>query len=823
MNSDMRNNKEGESRLDFLLKKVTIKISTYFKGIANPECGSGVIYRTSNTAKFDYVFTALHCIRGDKLSGSSHMYDISDILSIKIEHKFDKEDNFVEEIIYQQTSIIEYEPGDFAIVLIPKQFGDKLEKREKIPEYYILKNRSFPYKYYRACGYPDIFNNEPWTTDAKLAPNGGGNYIHELRIEDIADIKALEKLGGFSGSGFFVSYKFILAGFARSLRDKTGYTNRLIIGRIDKINVNKLLSLKSDDLEHVRVIDNRSKLFIENDKTIIDYTKINIEGIELNLWNAIERVKNDLHDDWFEDPLKLTDILKPQFIYEKLNKYIKNQKIKYQPNDAVHFNVPKKGFTTRTATEINIIDRVVYQAFVDYIIKDFNEIIENRVYSGRFDTRDRDDSFFINPVEQWKKFTFQIDREMSSKSPFLVVADITSYYDSINIEILANQLKHLNHVHLDVDKEKKKDYDTVISVLNRLLTKWSRNGLKVGIPQNKDTSTFLANLLLCEVDKTMIYNKFNYYRFNDDIRIICDDRFEAQKALLLLINELNKIHLTLNSSKTAILHRINDIDEISKYLPKTDRRLEQINSLLSAKRARDVQVATKLTYDLFIESQTTGLDEALKIRYFNFYIERLQRFARNPFLKDLFPFDNVVDYLVDQLTIQPWNTDKIIDFFKALDKNEKLCTEIKKLILQVKQNIYDWQSYLLWTLLAYHKFVDKDLIDFGMEVIDNPNPNKKAETSAVAIYLASVAKPYYISKIKTSFDESKFIDHYTQRNVLISMKKIHHGEFNENFMLPAHRGIMQILNNVKGDYIKQLPILKPEEIYSDLPKKLISL
>jgi len=828
INTQLTNKDKKIIQSNNLIRKVTLRITTYFKNNNSHEIGSGTLYRTSDKSKFDYVFTALHCIRGDNKDKKYH-YEISDCEKIKIEYKFDKDTNFTEDILTDNSKIIEYPLGDFAIILISKKIGDFIEKKVKIPEYYILNHRTKPYQDYRASGYPAQFGNDFWTCDAKLAPNGDGEYQHELIIQDIADQKAIEKLGGFSGSGFFLAYKPILGGFARSLRDKSAYTNRLNIGRIDKININALLANRNENLESVKLINNSGKIILDDEEQVINFEYLSIEGVNINLWNAIKRVKEDLKDDWFEDPQYFEDMLNPKFIYDKLSKYLKNSKLTYKPDDAVHFNVPKKGFTCRIATEINIVDRVVYQAFIDCIIEDFNEVLENNVYSARFDTRNQENTFFINSIEQWKKFSFQIGSEINEEYPFLVVADITSFYDNINIDILAKQLKHINYLYIENEKEKKVIYDKIIEILKRILNKWSKNELKVGIPQNKDTSTFLANMFLAEVDKTMINNKYKYYRFNDDIRIICKDKFQAQKALMLLINELNKLHLNLNSSKTAIFDK-DDIDKsnkekkaIEKFLPKSDRKLEQINSLLSAKKARDVQIATILTYDLFKQVKENSIDEDLKDRYFNFYIDRLQRFARNPFLKDLFPFDEVTDHLVVLLTKEPWNSDKIIDFFKGITLNENIIAKIKEIIFNPYQNIYDWQSYLIWLLFAYHKINDADLIDRGMNIIDNPNTDRKSESAAVSIYLATVANPYYISKIKTSFDEDKFADHFTQRNVLIAMKKIHYEEFNETKLKPCLRGVIEVLNNRKGDYIKSLPTLNPHEIYSDLPNRLISL
>lgn len=48
---------------------------------------------------------------------------------------------------------------------------------------------------------------------------------------------------------------------------------------------------------------------------------ITIKGLSLDIDKAIKRVKLDIKDDWFQDPLKYEDFLNSDFIMKKLEKY----------------------------------------------------------------------------------------------------------------------------------------------------------------------------------------------------------------------------------------------------------------------------------------------------------------------------------------------------------------------------------------------------------------------------------------------------------------------------------------------------------------------
>ena len=89
------------------------------------------------------------------------------------------------------------------------------------------------------------------------------------------------------------------------------------------------------------------------------------------------------------------------------------------------------------------------------------------------------------------------------------------------------------------------------------MEKWYYND-RHGLPQNRDASSFIANIVLDAVDKSMVNKGYDYFRYVDDIRIICTDEFEAKRALNDLIFELRKFGLNINSKKTVILDKDSD-------------------------------------------------------------------------------------------------------------------------------------------------------------------------------------------------------------------------------------------------------------------------
>ncbi len=56
----------------------------------------------------------------------------------------------------------------------------------------------------------------------------------------------------------------------------------------------------------------------------------------------------------------------------------------------------------------------------------------------------------------------------------------------------------------------------MISEIDRCLRSWSYRS-EFGLPQNRDASSFLANLTLLSVDEAMLSRGYKYYRYMDDI------------------------------------------------------------------------------------------------------------------------------------------------------------------------------------------------------------------------------------------------------------------------------------------------------------------
>ena len=402
-----------------------------------------------------------------------------------------------------------------------------------------------------------------------------------------------------------------------------------------------------------------------------------IDISDLNIPLAVSRVRRDMRDDWFADPLRYRDILKTSAVREWFD-----DEIEIQPTESL--NIPKAGFVIRSAREMFIHERVLYQALVDDLIEAYDPLLRARsVYSHRLRSGQKS-YIFQNTIDAWKAFNDDADALMDDDEKVIVVTDIQNYYQCIHYDRLCDQL-------LDDEPNSDGSFHHTILRLRQLLSGWNPDG--VGLPQNRDPSSFLGNIFLRGVDEHMVLAGYNYTRYMDDIRIVCGNVFEARKALQELIIKLRDYDLGVNGKKTKIINRTDDgyRDEI----PPTNEELDEINALLAQKNVRSVRRARArldALADRLLESGDTHGKE------FKFCINRIERLAR---CEDIhYDPTRFVDAAINLLVDQPWSTEMLVRLLRSSDLSAQQEERIVDLALCEERNIYEWQSYMLWQLIA---------------------------------------------------------------------------------------------------------------------------
>lgn len=417
---------------------------------------------------------------------------------------------------------------------------------------------------------------------------------------------------------------------------------------------------------------------------------IDLTQIPLNLELASQRLRKDMRDDWFPDALEYQDLLGSE-------RLARIYAAPYRPQLAELFDLPKAGFTLRYSLESSFQDRVLYQALADVLIEHYDPLLLPNVCSHRHRGSDRW-YMYHHPVSAWKKFNNEVESELRVGSRVLLCADIHNYFENINLDLLRATLQERVGGEFYLFK--------VIEFLVKLLETWSAAYRGRGIPQNRDASSFLGNAYLMPLDEHMVKSGYRYYRYMDDIRVVCDNDYHARRAVKELIVQLRTLHLNVNSKKTAILHQ--GSPGLAEVLPQADPTMESIDAAWSSgdrQVMREKLPALRAFVFSLIEKNKTGSRE------FKFCINRLGAVAR---CKDFeFDFTGIDSVVAAELGSQPWNTDQFVRYLKTVSSSQVALERVKSLLADPDLNIYEWQSYHLWILLGSAADSDPDLLNLA--------------------------------------------------------------------------------------------------------------
>lgn len=322
----------------------------------------------------------------------------------------------------------------------------------------------------------------------------------------------------------------------------------------------------------------------------------------------------------------------------------------------------------------------------------------------------------------------------------VIEIDLLNFYDNINKELLIEKIKRV----CETDNEK-----LACEMLKEMLYSFSERPL--GLPQNSDASSLLASFYLNQVDIFMQNNTFCYFRFMDDVRIFCKDKYEARRILQDFEAELRRCDLSVNSQKTEI----KTIVETEKNKPGEafrggfivfDLKLNKLSRLRNAKNYAYLNQAFHESVNLLGENIHEDLndpdDAAKKLNYalntIEFLGKRSIQLNKPDFLEHILE-------ATKSLYDKPWLTTqicKVLNLIKRDDITDELLAILKHIITDDQYNTYSFQTYQIWLLFAKLKYKTEELVKYAVGQVERNDETNRPVIAAMIIYLCSVESDY---------------------------------------------------------------------------------
>ena len=461
---------------------------------------------------------------------------------------------------------------------------------------------------------------------------------------------------------------------------------------------------------------------------------------------VLKHLRQDMRDDWYFDCLQYDDLFKDSSeTMRVIISLLQDWNGMYCDTRSVVRNIPKKGYGERYGLETDFFDRFVYQAICSFLIPFYDPLLGHRVLSYRYEQAPLNPKYlFKNKIDRW--FTFEgVTLTFRRAGRHLLVTDLSNFFETISRVQIIKALEQ-RVPDLAASGPEKLQIRNAIATLDRLLTQWtfSRDH---GLPQNRDASAFLSNILLSCVDGEMTRKGYDYYRYVDDIRIIADSELHARRALQDLIRQLRMVGLNINANKTEILAPDISHEKVAEYFPSQDSSTIAINQMWQSRSRRIVTRSVTYIFEILSRCIAEGDTQS---RTFRFAVNRVAKIV------DSGLFDvgdalsiNLLDMLGCSLSEHAVTTDQYCRLIATLDRSGRCLPALEAFLLAEDGAIHDWQNYNIWMLLAVRRHRSDDLVALADRKLREDM--KSGEAAAILIWLRCVDEKALIESCVQEF------------------------------------------------------------------------
>ena len=292
-----------------------------------------------------------------------------------------------------------------------------------------------------------------------------------------------------------------------------------------------------------------------------------IRGVSKSaLWKTWKVVRKELRNMTNRDVIDFVDydIDPDKWINTLLAQIAENR---YEPHAPHRFSLGKGNGFSRTMTQPAIPDLVLYRTLVDKIYAKALNKEHLHVYFKREDLQSAQQNASQQAVQamqwvtqyqltsqrsfyNWLRYTqYRKHLLLASVHPFLVITDVTNFFDSIL------------HSHVEEAFRGLALSPRLIGLISFLLERLSirqdyasSHGISLPVDQF-DCSRTLAHLTLFSHDEEMVslVGEGNYVRWMDDQNFGVNTRADGLRTLSAVGRSLSRLHLSPNSKKSKVL------------------------------------------------------------------------------------------------------------------------------------------------------------------------------------------------------------------------------------------------------------------------------
>lgn len=343
-------------------------------------------------------------------------------------------------------------------------------------------------------------------------------------------------------------------------------------------------------------------------------------------------------------------------------------------------DVRKPGHGIRPVSLMSPDVRMIYRAIASALVPEDERLDRSA---------ERYAEFVMEPVRAAYDYEEGLRRVGDAKYTHIVLTDIAAFYQYIDHSILRDEF--------DLAGKSVTLTDGLVGLLGDI------EGRSFGIPQRSAPSDWVADVYCRRLERWVIRDGFDVWRYSDDFRIGCTSYAEALRAIESLSRAARDIGLVLNDQKTAtpsfLTYVINSADvEVHDASAEIDP--SDVEAAVStdyapedADEAKDEarQVIEQL-WDPESEDDSVS-DEEWDLRHLNSDQHRTVRRALNTLTKHEEP--SAMPRLLSLLAYQPAMTHRVVRYAEAVRRDDSVPGFFDKAIERLSLNEWQraWMAY----------------------------------------------------------------------------------------------------------------------------------
>lgn len=485
----------------------------------------------------------------------------------------------------------------------------------------------------------------------------------------------------------------------------------------------------------------------------------------LNLQSALSRVRLDHEErrEFVERPheFSLVGIDEDGWLQNLRAKIVTG----FAPSAAIVADIPKGAGAVRPGALLTLEDRVVYAAAVAAALPQVFAALEWS--QGNIDfayllNRPGARTWFKTQFNGWNQFRNKSLEHIRNGASYVVITDITGFYENISIQRLFSDLRQIN-----VDPE-------IAGLISQCLNHWAVVEGR-GIPQGLSASDILAKVYLNPCDHQMNAGNSTFLRYVDDIRMFCATKAEAKQTLVQLIRQLRQRGLNLQSAKTKILIAAKATRQIEGFVPQIQSIQRQFIRKVLEETGQMNPYITLPQAELLLENRNDGISIiALREAFRAYFMDPDVDFDKSVFhfllnrlgnLRDRF----AADYCISILSEHPEETSSALNYLQKVAVNNGDLSAIERLV-RSDEAVYEYQIYqvLQWLVRLNDKPSDS-LIGFARDIAFNQGRAKYVRAMAREI-VAMHGSVGDLDDIQTSFANAA--DDLERAQILCALRRM---------------------------------------------------